>query len=279
MAGDYKKLWDEAKKRFEKEAGKAIADREKANDAREKKKISELSVNKKGVAKLKKPAETFGWSLGLIRKSSEMEPACKRLDKAADAKKPNEQDKTKAYKDYEKDRIAYQRMLDAKANDKNSVYNSVKPEIKELGRAMEEIGEKFRLTIKAYGAARSRLITDANKLIPYCKEMGAYLDRQRGDDDWPGEKGYLGKKYGKTVREEGERIMEKKLIPGLEALHKLAVDEGFLSVDFGSIARHIYDDRIAEPITESDMPFHIRYWFYEFEKDIQSQIDRLTKNS
>jgi len=279
MAGDYKKLWDEAKKRFEKEAGAVIAKRVAETAAKDRKHISELKSTDDG-PKLKKPAGKF-WIFGLIRTSSEMEPACKRLDKAADAKTPSERDQQKAFEDYEKDRKTYQKMLETAANKGDSPYNSVKPQIEALGNAMVKIGRTFQLKIKGSKDKRNRwLSSQANALSPFCREMGEHLDyiRGRNDDfDWNEKKG-LGPDISGQVRKAAEKLMKDKLIPGLEALQKSALDQGFPKPHFDSIVRSV-QYRISDPINESDPPSHIREWFRGFEDDIQQEVKRLIRDS
>lgn len=140
MPGYYEKEWTEAKKRFEEDAGKIIADIEKNATATAKKKVAGLKDEKTDKPRLKKPAEKglFG------RKSSGMEPACKALDKASDAKKASEKDKKKAYGDYEKAADLYIKVLDGSL--KTEPYKHVKPQIQILKRRIWELLDEYEGT-------------------------------------------------------------------------------------------------------------------------------------
>jgi len=91
MAGHYEQMWEAAKNLFESDSGRVIADIEKKKLAKDKKKVSELRDVNTSKPRLKKPAKT-SWFFGM-RIASDMEPACKKLDKAAGAKTQNDADK------------------------------------------------------------------------------------------------------------------------------------------------------------------------------------------
>lgn len=140
MPGYYEAEWDKAKTAFEKNAGKIIADIEKKATATAKKKVAGLKDEKTDKPRLKKPAEK-GW---FGRKSSGMEPACKALDKASDAKKASEKDKKKAYDDYEKAANKYIKVLtDSCATDP---YKHVIPQIRDLKTRIWEILDEYKAT-------------------------------------------------------------------------------------------------------------------------------------
>lgn len=269
MAGHYETLWETAKNLFESDSGRVIADIEKKNLAKDKKKVSELRDEKTDAPKLKKPAAKYWFGM---RKSSGMEPACKKLDKAAGAKKQNENDIQKAYDDYDKDRKTYQAMLKTSARDEKKPYHLVPNQIKALEKAMVDIGEEFRNKYsKKHKQIRNGLIEQATDLSPFCDEMDRYLvGLARGDDRLSDKNAELGDHYKKVAAEEDE-IINQKIKPRLLALQKNASDQGIPN-NIDDILRSLKDKIKDHPFNSSDKVSAVRYWFSELKKDIGREI-------
>ena len=282
MAGHYEQLWETAQKLFESESGKVIADIERKNLNKDKKKVSELKGVNTNAPKLKKPAEKFKY-FG-IRKSSGMEPACKKLDKAAGAKEKNEKDIQKAYDDYDKDRRTYQKILNTYAADETKPYHLVPKQIESLGKAMVKIGEEFintnsKVRKEEWNKRIGLLNTQERVLSPVYKEMDAHLASLRNrNEDFPAEYEELGEKHYKSVAKEAEQIINSKLIPSLIALQKLASDIGIQN-RFDFIIKDCKSKTDEHSFNSSDTVSRVRLWFTELEKDITHEIKELKKNS
>jgi len=275
MAGHYEQMWEAAKNLFESDSGRVIADIEKKNLAKDKKKVSELRDVNTDKPRLKKPAKT-SWFFGM-RIASDMEPACKKLDSAAGAKNQNDADKKKAYDNYEEKRKTYQKMLDTYKADKTKPYHLVPNEIKKLGNAMVDIGEEFKdAHIKGHKKnKRIRLLIELeNKLSPFYKEMDAHLaSLRRRNEDFPGENEELGD-HCKSVDAEAKEIINDKFKPVLLALKTLASDQGIPN-DIDFILRDCKRKTTKDPFNSTETVSRVRAWFTELKKDILREIGKL----
>ena len=209
-----------------------------------------------------------------MRKSSDMEPACRKLDKAAGAKKKEEKDIKKAYDDYDKDRKKYQSMLNDSAANQNQPYHLVPHQIEALGKAMVDIGEDFKDKhfIGHKQKKRNQLFTKhANDLSPFCDEMDAYLNHLGGrDEKLRDKKQQLGDHY-KTVAAEAEKIINQRLKPGLLALKTLASDQ-HIPNRIDAIIKTCKTKTDEDPFNSSDTVLYVKTWFSDIKKDIEIEI-------